>query len=62
MTLNTKKHKYAWECNECGSQEYTMHITEDDVHNLRCSKCGGDEWHESTLIDNITKTTKKDSK
>lgn len=37
--------KYVWECNECGSQEYTMAVSEDDVHCLGCSKCGGDEWH-----------------
>ena len=58
MTMHATKQKYAWECNECGTQEYTMHITEADVHNLRCSKCGGGEWHESPLSNNILKQLK----
>ena len=45
--------KYAWECNECGTQEYTMYITKDDVHQLGCGKCGGDEWHEVPISNNI---------
>jgi hypothetical protein len=36
-----------WECNQCGSQEYTMAISEDDVHDLGCGRCGGDEWHKA---------------
>lgn len=34
-----------WECNECGSQQYTTCVSEVDVQNLGCSACGGDEWH-----------------
>lgn len=34
-----------WECNECGSQEYTMGVSETDVQNLSCGSCGACEWH-----------------
>ena len=37
--------QYAWECNQCGAQEYSMSVSADDVQNLGCGKCGGDEWH-----------------
>lgn len=36
-----------WECNECGAQEYTMALSENDVHALNCGCCGGDEWHKA---------------
>ena len=42
-----KAKDYAWECNECGSQEYTMALSEADVQRLGCGKCGGDEWHKA---------------
>lgn len=42
---------YAWECNECGSQEYTMSVSIDDVQNLGCSNCGGSEWHKAIAED-----------
>ena len=38
------KKQYAWECNECGSQEYTMAVSESDVHELGCGTCGSSEW------------------
>lgn len=41
------KVEYAWECNECGSQEYTMSVSEDDVHELGCGRCGSSEWHKA---------------
>lgn len=41
--------EYAWECNECGSQEYTMSVSEDDVQQLGCGNCGGDEWHKAEV-------------
>lgn len=34
-----------WECNECGSQEYTTCVSEADVQELGCGNCGGCEWH-----------------
>ena len=43
--------EYAWECNECGAQEYTMCVSEDDVHQLGCGNCGGDEWHKAVCKD-----------
>lgn len=42
-----KEPAYAWECNECGSQEYTMAVSEIDVQRLGCGNCGGDEWHKA---------------
>lgn len=41
---------YVWECNECGSQEYTMSVSEDDVNNLGCGDCGANEWHKAEQI------------
>lgn len=38
---------YLWECNQCGSQEYTMCVSEVDVQELGCGACGGDEWHKA---------------
>lgn len=38
---------YLWECNECGSQEYTMSVSEDDVNELGCGNCGACEWHKA---------------
>ena len=42
-----RKQSYSWECNQCGSQEYSMCVSEDDVNNLGCGRCGGDEWHKA---------------
>lgn len=39
--------QYCWECNECGSQEYTMAVSETDVQELGCGGCGSDEWHKA---------------
>lgn len=36
--------EYSWECMECGSQEYTMAVSEDDVQDLGCGGCGASEW------------------
>lgn len=44
----TAEDRYSWECNECGFQEYTMAVSEDDVHEwLACSNCGGVEFHKA---------------
>jgi hypothetical protein len=40
-----------WECNECGSQEYTKSVSEIDVQKLGCGKCGGIEWHRAESKD-----------
>lgn len=45
--IEPSKAEMVWECNECGSQEYTMAISEDDVQSLGCGRCGGDEWHKA---------------
>ena len=45
--MGEKAKEYAWECNECGSQEYTMAVSESDVQSLGCGNCGGDEWHKA---------------
>lgn len=51
MVLETPvvKKEYAWECNECGSQSYTMAISEVDIQALGCGKCGSDEWHKAEV-------------
>lgn len=43
------KKEYAWKCNECGSQEYTMALSEADVHQLGCGRCGSSEWHKEEV-------------
>ena len=43
------KIEYVWECNECGSQEYGMILSESDVHELGCGNCGSSEWHKAEL-------------
>ncbi len=40
-----KEDKKLWVCNECNSKEYTASISEEDVHKLQCSTCGGNEFH-----------------
>jgi ribosomal protein S27AE len=37
----------AWECNECGSQEYTGAVSEEDIEDerLACGNCGSVEFH-----------------
>jgi predicted nucleic acid-binding Zn ribbon protein len=37
--------EYAWECNECGSQEYTMCVSYEDACWMGCAGCGADEFH-----------------
>lgn len=49
FTAPQQKKEYAWECNECGSQEYIMSVSEYDVNNLGCGKCGGGEWHKAEI-------------
>ena len=41
--------EYVWECNECGSQEYTMCVSESDVQELGCGGCGSSEWHKAPI-------------
>jgi hypothetical protein len=47
ILANLIKPKFLWECNECGSQEYTMSVSCDDVQDLGCGNCGGNEWHKA---------------
>ncbi len=49
--INSQPTTYVWECNECGSQEYTMTINEDDVHRLNCGSCGSSELHKAVTND-----------
>jgi hypothetical protein len=46
-TKSPKPISYAWECNECGSQEFTMCVSEHDVNQLGCGNCGSSEWHKA---------------
>lgn len=34
-----------WVCNSCNSLEYTLSVSEDDIQQLGCVNCGGDEFH-----------------
>lgn len=38
-----------WECNECGSQEFTMGVSEDDLDRLGCTGCGSNEFHKAAI-------------
>jgi DNA-directed RNA polymerase subunit RPC12/RpoP len=45
----------AWECNECGSHEFSGAVSEEDIEDeqLSCTSCGGREFHwahEATFI------------
>lgn len=37
----------AWVCNQCGSEEFTVSVPEDDFEDdgMSCSNCGGTEFH-----------------
>lgn len=39
------KREGAWQCNECGSNEFTGSVSHDDACNMDCGQCGGDEFH-----------------
>ena len=36
---------FFWECNECGSAEFTSAMSQRDVDCMACTNCGGDEFH-----------------
>jgi predicted nucleic-acid-binding Zn-ribbon protein len=40
-----------WECNECGSQEFTLGIAEHELEKLGCTGCGGSEFHKAAIRD-----------
>ena len=44
---NKQSDQLCWECNECGSQEYTLSVSEIDVQKLGCGDCGSSEWHKA---------------
>tara|TARA_R110000823_G_scaffold85958_1_gene192528 strand:- start:25 stop:252 length:228 start_codon:yes stop_codon:yes gene_type:complete len=35
----------SWVCNECGAHEYSMAVSESDIADLGCGRCGANEWH-----------------
>ncbi len=37
--------EYSWQCNNCGSDEFSSSVSEDDLESLSCTGCGGDEFH-----------------
>jgi hypothetical protein len=43
--------EYAWECNECGAQEYTMSVGQSIIESgaLACGSCGCDEFHKAEV-------------
>ena len=44
-TKDSEPQEMAWECNQCGAQEWSANISETDIQELGCASCGGDEWH-----------------
>lgn len=36
---------WSWQCNECGSDEFSASVSEDDLESLSCTGCGGHEFH-----------------
>jgi len=46
--------EWSWECNECGSNEFSGGISEDDLENLACSNCGANEFHKSLPVLTLT--------
>lgn len=40
-----RENEFYWECNECGSPEYTDCVSEADIQHLGCAGCGCDEFH-----------------
>jgi predicted nucleic-acid-binding Zn-ribbon protein len=38
---------YSWQCNACGSDEFTSSVSEDSFDNdgMSCTNCGGTEFH-----------------
>lgn len=36
---------WTWVCNDCLSSEFTSNVREQDLGNLSCTRCGGDEFH-----------------
>jgi hypothetical protein len=37
--------EWYWECNECGSREFTSSVSEEDLDCLACTSCGCNEFH-----------------
>lgn len=37
--------EHCWECNECGSREFTDSVSESDLEKLACTSCGCNEFH-----------------
>ena len=40
---------WAWICNECGAQEFTLALCKADLDYLACSGCGSNEFHKEAL-------------
>ncbi|MFA6204507.1 MAG: hypothetical protein WC710_15115 [Gallionella sp.] len=36
---------FSWQCNECGSDELTSSISEDDLDWFACTNCGCPDFH-----------------
>jgi hypothetical protein len=36
---------WSWQCNECGSNEFSSSVSEHDLESLSCTNCGGNEFH-----------------
>ena len=49
--------KKNWACNECNFQDYTDAVKEEELDNLQCSNCGGNEFHLVTKTETEPKQT-----
>ena len=40
---------WSWQCNECGSDEYSSAVSEEDIDKLTCGRCGANEFHKVAM-------------
>jgi hypothetical protein len=40
---------FAWVCNECGSEEYSSSVSEEDLDYCACGRCGCPDFHKEPL-------------
>ena len=41
--------EYAWQCNECGSNELSSTVGEDQLQYFACGRCGCNEFHKVAI-------------
>jgi hypothetical protein len=50
--------EWYWECNECGSREFTSSVSEEDLDYMACTSCGCNEFHKEYEKMNTEKLSK----